>query len=60
MTKVLAKQTTLNLSVAIDRYWMIKLVSLGSYVIVVARSPSSCNKSKVDLLNVPCDYIAIG
>ena len=59
MTKVIAKQTALNLYVAIDRCWKRKLVSLGSNVTVVARSPTSC-KSEADLPNVPCDSMAIG
>ena len=59
MTKVLAKQTALNLCLATDRCWKRKLVSLGSNVTVVARSSSSCKKSKADLLNVPCDFMAI-
>ena len=37
-----------------------KLVSLGSNVTFVARNPSSCKKSKADLLNVLCDTVAIG
>ena len=32
----------------------------GSNVTLVARSPSSCKKSKADLLSVPYDSMAIG
>ena len=36
------------------------MASLGSNKTVVARSPSSCKKSKSDVLNVPCDSMTIG
>ena len=47
MTKVLAKQITLNFCLAIDRCWKRKLVSLGFiHVTVVTGSSSSRKKSE--------------
>ena len=56
---MLPKQTTLNLCIPIDRCWKRKLVSLGSNVTVIVRSPSSYKKSKADLLNVLGDSMEI-